>query len=81
MFVALHILMLYVKLLLLEDWRCDQYRWINQGVKMLPQKDLGFVWKITKFPDLVCVCGLKELLDEADRAVEINYYHMAQHFN
>lgn len=29
----------HVKLLLLEDWRCDQHRWINQGVKMLPQKN------------------------------------------
>ena len=71
MFVALHILMLYVhvKLLLLEDWRCDQYRWINQGVKMLLQNNPGFVWKITTFPDLVCVCGLKELLNEADRVI------------
>ena len=31
----------------------------------------GFVWKITTFPDLVFVCGLKELLDEADRVIQI----------
>ena len=31
----------------------------------------GFFWKITTFPDLVCVCGLKELLDEADRVMHI----------
>ena len=24
---------------MVEDWRCDQYRWINQGVKRLPKKD------------------------------------------
>lgn len=29
----------------------------------------GFVWKITTFPDLVCVCGLQELLDELDRVL------------
>ena len=23
----------------LEDWRCDQYRWSNQGVRRLPRKD------------------------------------------
>ena len=23
----------------LEDWRCDQHRWINQGVKMLPKSN------------------------------------------
>ena len=27
--------------------------------------------KITTFPDLVCVCGRKELLDEADRVIQI----------
>ena len=26
-------------MLILEDWRCDQHRWINQGVKKLPRKD------------------------------------------
>ena len=23
----------------LDDWRCDQYRWVNQGVTKLPRKD------------------------------------------
>ena len=23
----------------LEDWRCDQYHWSNQGVRWLPRKD------------------------------------------
>ena len=22
-----------------DDWRCDQYRWVNQGVRQLPRKD------------------------------------------
>ena len=24
---------------LVDDWRCDQYRWINQGVTKLPHKE------------------------------------------
>ena len=27
----------------------------------------GFIWKITTVPDLVCICGLQEILDEVDR--------------
>ena len=22
-----------------DNWRCDQYRWVNQGVRRLPKKD------------------------------------------
>lgn len=22
-----------------DDWRCDQYRWVNQGVQRLPKSD------------------------------------------
>ena len=22
-----------------DDWRCDQYRWINHGVRQLPKKE------------------------------------------
>ena len=29
----------------------------------------GFVQKIATFPDLVCVCGLQEILDEADKVL------------
>jgi len=29
----------------------------------------GFIWKITTFPDLVCICGLQELLEELDRVL------------
>ena len=29
----------------------------------------GFVWKIVTFPDLICVCGLQEILDELDRVL------------
>ena len=32
----------------------------------------GFVHKINTFPDLTCVCGLKELLDEADKVLMLN---------
>lgn len=30
-----------------------------------------FIWKITTFPDLLCICGLKALLTEFDRGVYI----------
>ena len=30
-----------------------------------------FVWKITTFPDLLCICGLKELLTEFDRVLNV----------
>jgi len=29
----------------------------------------GFVWRITTFPDLLCICGLKEVLSEFDRVL------------
>ena len=29
----------------------------------------GFIWKITTHPDLVCVCGLKQLFEEMDRVL------------
>lgn len=29
----------------------------------------GFVWKITSYPDLICVCGLQEILNELDRVL------------
>ncbi len=31
----------------------------------------GFTWKITTFPDLVYVCGLQEILEEADNVLTI----------
>jgi len=31
----------------------------------------GFVWKITTFPDLLCIVGIQEILEEADRVFEI----------
>ena len=32
----------------------------------------GFVWKITTFPDLICICGLQEILDELDRVLVLH---------
>ena len=32
----------------------------------------GFVWKITTFPDLTCICGLQELLEEFDRVLSLD---------
>ena len=29
----------------------------------------GFIWKLTTLPDLVCVCGLPEMLEEFDRVL------------
>ncbi len=30
-----------------------------------------FTWKITTFPDLVCICGLQEILEEADNVLTL----------
>lgn len=30
-----------------------------------------FIWKIVTFPDLVCICGLKEILTEFDRVLHL----------
>ena len=27
----------------------------------------GFIWKISTYPDLVCICGLQEVIEDADR--------------
>ena len=29
----------------------------------------GFIWKVTKHPALICVCGSKEILEEMDRVL------------
>ena len=29
----------------------------------------GFVWKVTTLPDLACVCGMQEMLEEFDRVL------------
>ena len=38
-FVLINMHYFYVSSVLTEDWRCDQYRWSNQGVRRLPKKD------------------------------------------
>ena len=43
----------------------DELYSLHQIVYDIP----GFVWKITSYPDLVCVCGLQELLEEADKVL------------
>lgn len=32
----------------------------------------GFVWKVTTFPDLICICGLQEILEEVDRVITLD---------
>ena len=32
----------------------------------------GFIWKLTTYPDLLCICGLKEVLSEFDRVLHID---------
>lgn len=31
----------------------------------------GFIWKITTYPDLLCIIGLQEILEEADRVLSL----------
>ena len=31
----------------------------------------GFIWKITTYPDLICVCGLREILEELEKVVAL----------
>ena len=31
----------------------------------------GFIWKITTYPDLICVCGLHEILEELEKVVAL----------
>ena len=33
----------------------------------------GFVWKIITFPDLVCIFGLKEILEEFDKVLQLEH--------
>ena len=33
----------------------------------------GYVWKIFTFPDLVCIFGLKEILDEFDKVLQLEH--------
>jgi len=32
----------------------------------------GFVWKINTYPDLVCVCGLQEVVQDVDRVLMLD---------
>ena len=45
----------------------------------------NFVWKITTFPDLVCICGLEELTDDINKLlcsqIAFNCCHMTPHFS
>ena len=29
----------------------------------------GFIWKINTFPDLICICGLQEIINECDKVL------------
>ena len=31
----------------------------------------GFIWKITTYLDLICVCGLREILEELEKVVAL----------
>ena len=33
----------------------------------------GFVWKIITYPDLVCICGLQEVLEDADKILMLQH--------
>jgi len=50
-----------------------QQSWISQDAPYcmheLAYNISGFIWKITTFPDLVCICGLQKLLEELDRVL------------
>ena len=35
----------------------------------------GFIWKITTYPDLICIFGMKELLDELDKVLILDSEH------
>ena len=32
----------------------------------------GFIWKITTYPDLLCICGLQEVVDEVDKVLVLD---------
>ena len=32
----------------------------------------GFIWKINTFPDLLCICGLQEIISECDKVLLLN---------
>ena len=32
----------------------------------------GFVWEISTYPDLVCICGLQELIEDADKLLMLH---------
>jgi len=40
----------------------------------------GFIWKIT-FPDLICICGLQELLEGLDRVLLSDPHSQLLSFN
>ncbi len=44
---------------------------ISQDSSWLHEDLPGFIFKITTFPDLLCICGLKELLTDFDRVLNI----------
>ena len=33
----------------------------------------GFVWKINMYPDMVCICGLQEILDDANKIIMFSH--------
>ena len=35
----------------------------------------NFIWKITTFPDLLCICGLEEIISEFDRVLHVDSKH------
>ena len=57
-------------------YECNQAKRISQDSLYnlheisydLPQ----FVWFIQTFPDLICVCGIKEILDQFDRVLLVD---------
>lgn len=38
----------------------------------------GFIWKITTFPDLLCICGLEEIISEFNRVILVSSHSRCQ---
>lgn len=68
----------YFNIIILEDWRCDQHRWINQGVRKIPRKDpvlkkSYFQMLTNKGPSADFSRHSYELMDKADSVVLVHY--------
>ena len=35
-------------------------------------RETNFIWKIETYPDLICILGLKDIMEEMDRVLQLN---------